>query len=68
MSDNRSPVQLLKDAKQALDLLASEAGLFGRGAQLDILKAHALVKGVFEDEERDRKAFESWEASHGYKS
>jgi hypothetical protein len=67
MADNRSPIELLKDAKKALDLLAPNGALFGRGNQIDILKAQELIAEVVRGQEAEQKAFEVWELSHGFR-
>lgn len=46
MLDNKSPIELLEIVKEALDLLVNNAALFGRGNEIDIIKANELINNI----------------------
>jgi len=53
MADNRNANELLEDIKEALDLLADRAALFGRGPQLDILEAKKRIDLAYADAHKE---------------
>ena len=66
MADNRNANELLNDIKEALDLLADRAALFGRGPQLDIIEAKKRIDLAAAAVDADNYAYSAWERSHGF--